>query len=407
MTPKLKKYINGSVKICIRGAMPEKFINLCVAEQIYLWGLSKENEDIYAWIELGDFYRIRPLVRRSGTRVTVKAYRGWPFFSKKIWRRKMLVLGAIMCLITIQILASYIWFIDVVGTKATSPLKISAVAQEFGLKPGVLKDTIQSKKIENAILIAIPEVSWVSINFTGTRVVIEVVEKTLPKQDDKAPANIVSDRDVIITEIIALAGQPAVKKGDTVRKGDILIKGVAPVITPTTPDQPAQPVPQTAPAQLVKASGIVKARVWYESYGEAALQQTIKERTGRQEMEVLLHLGGYEMALKRAPQPPFELYESEITHKRLPQWRNSQLFVESTIQVYHELQAFSQEISIEQARDEAKARALQSVQQIIPESAQILARNIEILKLNEPNLVRIKVGVETVEDIGISQMISQ
>ncbi|WP_333595082.1 sporulation protein YqfD, partial [Anaerospora hongkongensis] len=116
---------------------------------------------------------------------------------------------------------------------------------------------------------------------------------------------------------------------------------------------------------------------------------------------------GYEMALRRAPQPPFELYESEITHKRLPQWRNSQLFVESTIQVYHELQAFTQEISIEQARDEAKARALQSVQQIIPESAQILARNIEILKLNEPNLVRIKVGVETVEDIGISQMISQ
>ncbi|MDF2929590.1 MAG: sporulation protein YqfD [Anaerospora sp.] len=65
------------------------------------------------------------------------------------------------------------------------------------------------------------------------------------------------------------------------------------------------------------------------------------------------------------------------------------------------------EISVEQARDEAKARALQSVQQSIPESAQILARNIEILKLNEPNLVRIKVGVETVEDIGISQMISQ
>lgn len=407
MTPKLKKYINGSVKICITGAMPEKFINLCVAERIYLWGLSKENEKLYAWIELSDFYHIRPLVRKSCTRVSVKAYRGWPFLAKRIWRRKMLVLGAIMCLITIQIFASYIWFVDVVGTKATSPVKIAEVAKEHGLKPGVLKDTIQSKSIENAILLTIPEVSWVSVNFMGTRVVIEVVEKTIPKQEDKAPAHIVSDRDGIIMEIIALAGQPAVKKGDTVRKGDVLIKGIAPTIAPTSPDQPAQSAPLTTPPQLVKASGIVKARVWYESYGEAALQQIITERTGRQELEVLLHFGGNQIALKRAPQPPFDLYESEIVHKTLPQWRNSQFSVESTLNTYYELQASLHEISVEQARDEAKARALQSVQQSIPESAQILARNIEILKLNEPNLVRIKVGVETVEDIGISQMISQ
>ncbi|MDF2929591.1 MAG: sporulation protein YqfD [Anaerospora sp.] len=66
-------------------------------------------------------------------------------------------------------------------------------------------------------------------------------------------------------EIIALAGQPAVKKGDTVRKGDVLIKGIAPDIAPTSPNQPAQSAPITTPPQLVKASGIVKARVWYES----------------------------------------------------------------------------------------------------------------------------------------------
>lgn len=404
MTPKIRKYINGSVKICIRGAMPEKFINLCVAERILLWGLSKDNDDLYAWIGLNDFYHIRPLVRKSCTKVTVKAYRGWPFLAKRILRRKMLVLGAIMCLITVQIFASYIWFVDVVGTKATSPLRITEVAQQYGLKPGVLKDNIQSKTIENAILLAIPEVSWVSVNFTGTRVVIEVVEKTIPKQEDKAPAHIVSDRDGIIMEIIALAGQPAVKKGDTVRKGDILIKGFAPTVSPAVPGQSA---PIITPPQLVKASGIVKARVWYESYGESTLQQLITQRTGRQEMEVLLHLGGHEVALKRAPQPPYELYESEIIHKTLPQWRNSQFSVESTIRVYYELQSSSHEISAEQARDEATARALQAVQQSIPENAQILARNIEILKLNEPNLVRIKVGVETVEDIGTSLMISQ
>lgn len=404
MTPKIATYIKGRVKIRIRGLVPERFINLCVAENILLWGLSRKDNDLYAWILLSDFFRIRPLVRKSHVKVTVAAYGGWPFIVKKLERRKMLVAGALFCIIAIQILASYIWFIDVSGAKTITPEQVLAVVYEQGLKPGTVKEQLDVKPIERAILVAIPQVSWVSINFHGTRAVVEIVEKTVPKPEDKTPAHIIADKDGIITEIIALAGQAAVKKGDTVKKGDLLIKGFAPDASNTTAT--SQPKIITVPSQLVKAKGIVKARIWYESYGETATMQEVRQRTGRQEMAVNLNLGGHQLVIKRG-QPAFESYDEEVVQKRLPGWRNREFAVESTIRIYYEVDSKQQPITLEQARDEATGRALAAVQQLIPESAQILTRQIEILKLNENNLVRVKVGVETIEDIGKSITITQ
>ena len=404
MTLRLANYLKGSVKVRISGHVPEKFINLCVAERIFLWGLLREDSHLYAWMALNDFYRIRPLVRRSRAKVTVVTYSGWPFLAKRILRRKMLVLGAVFCIITVQILASYIWFVEVVGTRTVLPEQVLSVAQQQGLRLGMARDTISVKPVENAILLELPQISWVSVSFTGTRAVIEVVERTVPQPEDKKPAHIIADKDGIITEIIALSGQASVKKGDNVKKGDLLIKGF--VQEQPTPAASGQPKIITLPAQLVKANGIIKARIWHESYGEAPLTQEMKSRTGRQELEVILNLGGHEVILKKG-NPSFVTYDSEVIHKTLPGWRNSQFVVESTIRIYHEIQSLHREISMEEARDEATGRALTVMQQLIPESAQILARHIEILKLNEKNLVRVKVSAETIEDIGKSIAITQ
>jgi similar to stage IV sporulation protein len=124
----------------------------------------------------------------------------------------------------------------------------------------------------------------------------------MPKQEDKAPAHIMAGKDGVITEIIAVTGQPAVKKGDTVKKGDLLIKGFAEeAVVPTVPGQP--PI-ISVPLQLIKAQGIVKARVWYESYGEAYLMQSYHERTGNQLSEINVLVENNQFCLKKAPAKP-------------------------------------------------------------------------------------------------------
>ncbi len=95
---------------------------------------------------------------------------------------------------------------------------VRAVAFRQGLRPGVLKSSVDRIGIEKAIVLEIPEAAWAGIDFTGTRAVIEVVAKTLPGPDDRAPAHVVAAKDGTITEIIVLAGQGMVSKGKAVKR---------------------------------------------------------------------------------------------------------------------------------------------------------------------------------------------
>ncbi len=400
------KYLRGTVKIRITGVFPERFINLCIAEQILLWGITKVDEDLIAWISLNDFFKIRPLVVRSNTHIQVLAHRGLPFLIKRAKRRKMLIAGAVLFILFLNIMSSYVWFIDITGLKNMSESEIRNVARENGLKAGAVKDTLNTKSIEREILLNIPEVAWVGINFTGTRAVIEIVEKTMPKQESKTPAHIVAAKDGVITEIIALAGQPAVKIGDTVKKGDLLIKGFMPEPAASTAVE-GQPLIINVPPELIRAKGIINARIWYESYAEAELQQKTTARTGNRQAKVTLKIGTSEVTFNTVSAQPFPESECEIIHKQLPLWRNSEIAVESTIKLYYEVNSNVTVRSVTEARDEAHAKAIQLVQNIIPETAQILSRNYEILKSPEENIMRVKVNVETIEDIGQTINISQ
>lgn len=391
MISKILNYVSGTVTIKISGAMPEKFINLCMIEKINLLHITKKKDDFIVCIRLYDFFSLRPLVRKSKIRIQVLEYAGLPFLTKKIKHRKMLVVGGVVFLMLLNLLMSYIWFVDIVGMNSIPASQIKEVVYEQGLKPGVLKDTISSKMIENQILLTIPEVAWVSVIFTGTRAVVEIVEKTMPKELDKAPAHIIATKDGIITDIITLAGQSAVKKGDTVKKGDILIKGIV-------YDGKATAVNNSP--QMIRANGIVKARVWYEAYSETELVKTIHERTGRQETGVILKVLQNEILLKKVAIDAERLFEVEVFNKKLSWWRNSDIAVESIISTYHEVNTKTITLSIEDAREYGKAKALGEVQSLIPETAHLLSRTIEVLQIPETNLVRVKVNVETAEEIG-------
>ncbi|HWQ61821.1 MAG TPA: sporulation protein YqfD [Negativicutes bacterium] len=397
LTLRLTNYLYGTVRVRISGAIPERFINLCLARGIFLWGITKHNDDVFASLRLGDFFRIRPLARRSHSRIEVMGHAGFPFTLKRVMRRKMLVVGAVLFFVLLNLLTARIWFVDVSGQKEVPSGRITAIAAAYGLKPGAFKGGLDLAAVEKEMLLAVPELAWVGVNVAGTRALIEVVEKTVPKVGDRSPAHVVAAKDGVITEVIVIAGQAAVKKGDTVKRGDLLIKGFVDAPPPPGPGQ----VPIiTLPTQFVRAGGIVKARVWYESYGEAGLTLEVYRRTGRQAVAVTLRIGGRELALKKAPPQPFPRFEAETVHKKLPGGRNSDLTVESTINIFHELVAETNDISAEQARDLARGKALAAVQDRIPEGAQVLVREVAALPPAEPRLVRVKVTVETIEDIG-------
>jgi similar to stage IV sporulation protein len=130
----------------------------------------------------------------------------------------------------------------------------------------------------------------------------------------------------------------------------------------------------------------------------------VRQRTGRTFTHVVLKVGQWEKIVKEGI-VPFGDYEVEQTSKKLLSWRNKKIPVESNITTFYETAIADLQLTPDEAKEEAKGMALEALRKQIPEDAQMLSRNIEVIKISEADLVRIKVVVETLEDIGYIQKI--
>lgn len=72
-----------------------------------------------------------------------------PFLIKRIKSRKMLLAGVVFFVLALNILCSYIWFVDVTGLKALPREKIIEVAGLAGLRAGLPKSAVDLHEVEN------------------------------------------------------------------------------------------------------------------------------------------------------------------------------------------------------------------------------------------------------------------
>lgn len=400
---RLFNYFNGYLIIKITGIALEKFINLCMRKEILLWDMRRLDNCMYAKIRIDDFRQIRPLVYKTHCQIKIQTRYGFPFFMHRMRHRKMLIAGGVLFCVCLYVLSSFVWFVEVTGLISLPSGAVLDVARQAGLKPGIMKRNADIKQVEHMLLVHIPDIAWTGITIRGTRAVIEVAEKTVVQVEDKSPANIIATKDGLVEEMIALVGEAMVRRGETVRKGQVLVSGA---IIPKVKDLSGNLVPvPDAPVQMVHAQGIAKARIWYQAYGESGLYKEVTHRTGRTFINVVLKVGEVEKIIKQG-RIPFADYEVEEVRKRLPVWRNKTIPVESTIVTYYEIEKAQVPLTQEEAREEAKRIAFVALQEQVPDGVQVLGRNIEVLKTTETDLVRVKVIVETLEDIGTAQHIN-
>ena len=92
---RLLKYIRGYLRIRVSGFSPERFMNLCSNKGILLSNIVREGDVYYMNINLKGFWALRPIVRKTGTRVVVLQRYGLPFFLPKLLKRKVFVGGLV------------------------------------------------------------------------------------------------------------------------------------------------------------------------------------------------------------------------------------------------------------------------------------------------------------------------
>ena len=245
--------ISNRVQCLVTGEQTLRFVNLCRNNGIELRHLIRKENAIQMEIDAKNFKKLRPLVWKTHVKIHILNRHGPAFFFYRHKRRWWFLLGMTVFAGMIYILSLFVWQIDIDGNrKYTDALILQALAQ-MDVKTGCRKSEIDLPKIEEELRIMYNEITWVSASIAGTKLQIELREGDLkisgssgggqtgnvkrvenrennPKtqngeSETDLPANLVADEDAIITNLVVRRGTVAVRYGDEVKKGDVLIEG--------------------------------------------------------------------------------------------------------------------------------------------------------------------------------------
>ncbi len=378
----LKMYFSGWVIIHISGNKKEALLNLALQEGIDLYDIRiLENGDITAKVYFRQIGAMRHLARSSG--VTFRLYhRFGPLF---IWRylkkRKMLVAGFLFFLVSIYTLSSFVLFIQI---DSKGPLlhmttkTIEKAAVESGIAWGKYIPDLDLRQAEKAILLKLPELSWVGINRQGSMLHIQVAERKVAEPDaDTAKLLIAAAKDGIIKDILVMQGEALVKRGDTVAAGQPLV------------------LPKNG-----KARAMIMARVWYEGTGQCGETEEQKIDTGPLVKNWWLEdqKGKKLMLWGELPSEDWALvYEKE---QALVIWQGIDLPCFIMERTYQPQKSELKNWGAAGAEEEAYARAVQMIRQTMPPESQLLKEEV-IPLAQEGNIHHVKVVWECLEDIAL------
>lgn len=245
--------VSNQVRCLVTGEETLRFVNLCRNNGIKLRHLIRKENAIQMEIDAENFKKLRPLVRKTHVKIHILNRHGPAFFFYRHKRRWWFLLGMTVFAGMIYILSLFVWQIDIDGNrKYTDALILQALAQ-MDVKTGCRKSEIDLPEIEEELRIMYDEITWVSASITGTKLQIELREGDLKisgssgggktgnvkrvenrennsktqngESETDLPANLVADEDAIITNLVVRRGTVAVRYGDEVKKGDVLIEG--------------------------------------------------------------------------------------------------------------------------------------------------------------------------------------
>lgn len=230
------RYLRGYVRIRVQGFSPERFLNMCSYHQIFIWGLAPDGSGYEMFVSIRDFRRLKPLVKKTHTKLTVTGRYGFPFFLFRYRKRKLFFIGLFLCIALLKMYSLFIWDIHFEGNEKWPDETLTEYLYSVGVAPLMLKSEVDCPGIVKNIRKEYNDIVWVSASLDGNRLKIQIKENEDILDEDQEngeeevsgeerPTDLIASSDGIITSIVTRSGVPQVHVGDQVKKGDILVLG--------------------------------------------------------------------------------------------------------------------------------------------------------------------------------------
>lgn len=373
MLIRLLKYLQGYVKLRVEGYAPERFLNLCNVHGILLWGVEAKGASYELYVSVRDYRKMRPFVKKTGTRLILLQKQGLPFFLHRFRKRKLFFAGLLLCVLGIYLLSLFVWNIHLEGNVTQSNEEVLEYLQTIGITHGMQKKKVVCERIETGLRREYPNMLWVSAEMRGTRILIRIRENTDrdiiadPQIKEETAESIVTEYAGTIASMIVRQGTSVVKVGDLVEAGQTLVEGYYTV--------------KNDAGEVVRYEGVsADADIFLtvtENYQDRFLTSyQKKEFTGKRRLGIRLKI--LERELELLPKVPFEKYEKTENVQEFHITENFHLPFSMTWIWYEEYHETAQNCTEKELNELAKTRYLEKYENILQKGVQIIEKNVKI-----------------------------
>ncbi len=292
---KIPEFLKGTVEIKATGDFLERFLNVCMRRGIFLTSIKRIGKrEITARIGIKGFKAIRPVAKKTRTRVRVVNREGMPFILHRYKNRRLALVGVAVFVVLMWYFSSHIMGISIYGNQRLSSAEIEKGLKEFGLFRGAATRSLEPRLVQNKMMTAFDDIAWIGVNIKGSRAHIEVRERldTKVALDTHIPCNLVASRSGVIEGLEVQEGQTMVKLHDMVEEGELLVSGII--------DSTVQGM------RYVHASGRIYAQTRYTKSVDVPLKYTEKLFTGKKRSRFSVNFLGKSFDLFLQGRKPFE-----------------------------------------------------------------------------------------------------
>ncbi len=392
MLAKIFCFLRGYVCVLVKSRFIERFINICIGRNIYLWDIRYKNEcEANMKMSISSFHKVRSIAKKTHSSVRIQSKKGLPMIFHRYKKRYFFMFGFILALCFVFVMSQFIWSIEVVGNENVPSGEILQALEELGFKKGRYNKAFDARDLKNNALLKLDGLSWLWVDIKGSKATVTVNEKkqapeVIPKN---IPCDIVAIRSGVIKDMTIKEGQSRAAIGQTVMEGELLISGIV---------QSERTEPR-----YTHASGEVIARTWYESSGIYPLSREVRSPTGRQKKHHILCIGNTEIKFFLSGGNAYGNYDTiEKRYDLVIFGYYTGLSWKSII--YNEVDVTYESLLPEQVIENAKTELEAKIMPVSGEKAALVASDLSYIPYDEEN-IKVTLTVEYSEPIGYEKTI--
>ena len=249
----LSDKLRGTVRAEIRAAFPEALLNACAARGILLRHVERLDAcTLRADIYERDWDRLRELAPRCHAEAEAWTRQGGSRDRRQLSKRAALFCS-LLCVSALLLWSGlHIWEIEVRGCETLTSGQVLRALEDSGVSIGTYWPALSADAVRARMLLRLPELAWMTVNVSGSRALVYVVERTEKPEiyAESAAADVVAARTGILRDMTVLNGRPLVRCGSAVVAGETLVTGALDSLS--------------HPTRYVRAEARVLAETWYE-----------------------------------------------------------------------------------------------------------------------------------------------